>query len=192
MDFLFRPLAEVRLAGIRLEEYCDRVRQMLNGLGFPCIKLHSSEFHMKVTYYASVPEIANFRKKLAADKTPVIIKESERKEALVSDDDEEDMVDKGGGGVILLHQSNLNVEEIKTSQATDLSVFWVLVKDMRVVEGEDGTMNRQTIVGSVKNQDGDRGLVEYMESEVGSLREKFGGDADMEHLEIAIVTDTDT
>ena len=60
--------------------------------------------------------------------------------------------------------------------------------------GENGSMNRLTIVCCVKNQDGDSGTVEYMGSEVGSLREKFGGglkflivgDAELEHLEIAM------
>ena len=44
-----------------------------------------------------------------------------------------------------------------------------------MVKGENGTKNRLTIVCCVKNQDGDSGMVEYMGSEVGSLREKFGG-----------------
>ena len=61
--------------------------------------------------------------------------------------------------------------------------------------GENGSMNRLTIVCCVKNQDGDSGTVEYMGSEVGSLREKFGGglkflivgDAELEHLKIEMV-----
>jgi len=91
-----------------------------------------------------------------------------------------DRVDKDGGGVILHHHSKLNVEEIKDSQATDLSVLWVLVKDKRVVQGENGIrMDRLTIVGCVEKRDGDRGLVEYLERELVILREKYGGGVDI-------------
>merc|ERR1719186_2087749 len=87
--------------------------------------------------------------------------------------------DKGSGGVILHHHSKLVVEEIKT-RPTELSVLWVLVKDQKTVQGENGTrLDRLTVVGCMAMEEGDRGVVEYLDREVGKMREQFGVLADI-------------
>jgi len=87
--------------------------------------------------------------------------------------------DRDGGGVILHHNSRLEVEEIRSSQ-TELSMLWVLVKDKRSVQGLNGMrVDRLTVVGCVNREKDELGLLEYLEREVGQMREKFGEAADI-------------
>ena len=69
-----------------VESTCPAKKQiaLVCGLGVPSIKLHGPDFDKKVTYYASELEILRFKKKLAADKTPVVVEET------LSDNDEEE------------------------------------------------------------------------------------------------------